>query len=68
MDISITLNLKDKLSLPQFVALHERSRSKGFTDTDDYVTSLVLNDLDAPSAADTKPKYAKALRQKAARP
>lgn len=60
MDISITLELKDKLTLPQFVAMHERARSKGFMDTDDYVTSLVLEDLDTPITTAPKPKSKRA--------
>lgn len=49
MDTPITLTLQNKMTIEQLASLHMKARDKGFADTDDYVTQLVIADLLSPA-------------------
>jgi len=49
MEHTITINLNDKLPLEKLVSLHEKAREAGHDSPDDYVTSLVIADLETPT-------------------
>jgi hypothetical protein len=49
MEHSITINITDKLPLEKLVSLHEKAREDGHDSPDDYITSLVIADLETPT-------------------